>query len=340
MVTKKLYIFIFLLIGHLNIHFNNYSEAIIFDLYGVLFHIPKLSQLSYMGLKDPINYAIRDRKNPANWGHEFARHLENIELDNKLKSQLPEKILPLVYHKPMAPIVYLWQVGQIKSDYALQLALDYIHNLKNISKTERNMLIKTSLAAFDIETRKKLYKPIPEGVELLKKCAQAVDKDNEPKHFLYILSNMDDELINYLIETYPEIFDLFKEYNEITEKFEYRVVYSTARGMAKPEERLFEDFLRYPHPKAKNEKEQYQGGLNPRNCIFIDDQLENILAAQKLGIKSIHCKDFKEVTNELIRAGALKPEKEPCSLRERIAIGAMVGVTAGLSLKAIEYVAR
>ena len=55
------------------------------------------------------------------------------------------------------------------------------------------------------------------------------------------------------------------------------IVISGNCGYAKPERKMYLHILR-THK------------LNPRNCIFIDDQAENIATAKQVGIATIHCK--------------------------------------------------
>ena len=39
--------------------------------------------------------------------------------------------------------------------------------------------------------------------------------------------------------------------------------------------------------------------LNAKECLFIDDNLDNVAAAQKIGIKSIHLKNIDDLSLEL-----------------------------------------
>jgi putative hydrolase of the HAD superfamily len=53
------------------------------------------------------------------------------------------------------------------------------------------------------------------------------------------------------------------------------VVVSGQVGCRKPEPRIFELFLE-------------RSGAAPHSCIFVDDRLENLLTAQKLGFRTVH----------------------------------------------------
>lgn len=65
--------------------------------------------------------------------------------------------------------------------------------------------------------------------------------------------------------------------------FFHNIYYSQVVGMRKPDENIF-------HHIIQNEN------LNTQETLFVDDTLENILIAQKLGFQTIH---FTKPTNEL-----------------------------------------
>ena len=45
--------------------------------------------------------------------------------------------------------------------------------------------------------------------------------------------------------------------------------------------------------------------LNPKECLFIDDQKENLVAAKKLGMKTIHFKSYYDLKDRLRKSGIL-----------------------------------
>ncbi|MCL5438679.1 MAG: HAD family phosphatase [Patescibacteria group bacterium] len=85
-----------------------------------------------------------------------------------------------------------------------------------------------------------------------------------------------------------------KEWVEHCEqKFDYHrlfhsTMYSFEVGICKPELKAFELILK----KLK---------VTPQECIFVDDWLENIKAAKKLNIHTIHFHDPKQLKTELIK---------------------------------------
>lgn len=107
------------------------------------------------------------------------------------------------------------------------------------------------------------YNPIPEGYDLLRECAA--------HHNCYLLSNASKQTIEILQTQYPEIFSLFDG-----------IVTSEHAGYAKPDTRMFhyiiDTFNLYDKP-----------------CIFIDDTLTNITAAEHVGMIGVHWTDGNNV---------------------------------------------
>jgi 2-haloacid dehalogenase len=104
---------------------------------------------------------------------------------------------------------------------------------------------------------------IPAGVELLHEL-----KTNGYK--VYVLSNWDPTSFPLLKAKYPEIFT----YNG-NEMFN-GIMISGNVGMLKPDPAIFAKFLT-------------DFNIQASNAIFIDDTIENVQAAKKIEISSIHC---------------------------------------------------
>lgn len=107
-------------------------------------------------------------------------------------------------------------------------------------------------------------KLIKAGWKFAQECKQA-------GHKLYILSNWDAASFDELKKLYPDAFKIFD--GEII---------SGKVGAIKPDPTIYKILL-----------ETYN--LNPAQTIFIDDQQENIKAAQSLGISTIHCTKKKSL---------------------------------------------
>lgn len=271
-----------------------HGENIIFDIYGVLFHIPTKTKLRLLGLK-PVSYLFIEQKNPAKLRNLFLETLSKVPVPEQLKSRLPQNINAKADDQHMAPIMLLWQANEISYKEALDLTVSYIksQDKETFSDREKELLIGASMAAFDLETRKKIFAPIEKGIKILKRCAAEVDGSGQKKHKLFILSNMDPEMMDHLKSEYPDIFLLFDG-----------IIYSGEKGFLKPDLRIYEEALtRY--------------NLDPRDCIFIDDQIENVEAARLIGITGVLCKNFKTVEQTLESIGIL-PQKKHKPLFESV----------------------
>jgi HAD superfamily hydrolase (TIGR01509 family) len=97
---------------------------------------------------------------------------------------------------------------------------------------------------------------IEEGMEFLQNC-------KEQGHPIYLLSNWDPYSFGKLQERFPELFQLCDG-----------SVISGDCGLLKPDPKIYMTLL-----------EKYN--LQAKDCLFLDDQRENVIAAQKLGITSV-----------------------------------------------------
>jgi len=114
--------------------------------------------------------------------------------------------------------------------------------------------------------------PIPETVTLLNKLKEA------NTHRLYALTNWSDEAFPVALERYSFL-----------QHFEGIVVSGTEKTR-KPFSKIYEIIL-----------ERYQ--IDAGKSIFIDDNFDNVVAAQKLGINGIHFKSTKQLAEDLVKLG-------------------------------------
>lgn len=118
------------------------------------------------------------------------------------------------------------------------------------------------------------FTPIEHGIKILKRCSQFTDLQGN-KHRLFVLSNLDLESLAILKENFPDIFALFDG-----------IVVSGMVNSKKPNPQIFMHLLNTYN-------------LQSHNSIFIDDKIENVIAAKQLGITGIWCDDHKNVEKEL-----------------------------------------
>lgn len=94
----------------------------------------------------------------------------------------------------------------------------------------------------------------------------------EKGYDLYILSNIPQDCYEFL-----------KQYEWF---LRMPGVFSFQEKTIKPEEKIYQILLDRFHLKSED-------------CIFVDDKLENIQAAERLGFTSYHCKDSSQLPKEL-----------------------------------------
>lgn len=233
---------------------------LVFDLFGVIFHIRKWRALRYLGLQQCFKYLITTRKSPF---HEYLLLLD------KLRKEAPSEFQDVVTYKGIyLPATFCkWMKGQCTSEDFLQKALSFIDQLENNGyfKDKEHKQIVDSLLRISIvpEVRINLVYPSNELISL-------VQDATKKGHKCYVLSNIDSELAKLLETTYSNIFQLFSG-----------AVVSCNVELLKPQQEIYEDLLN-----------KYE--LIPQTCYFIDDQQENIETAKHLGM---HTHLFKATKN-------------------------------------------
>ena len=151
-----------------------------------------------------------------------------------------------------------------------------------VSERERELMRRAVEVSFNPDILAAHTYTIEEGIALLKECKDARDENGSPHTFI-VLSNWD-----------PLAFTLFFERNlELFEFFE-AIIVSGFVGMIKPHKDIFEYMLRTYN-------------LDPKDCLFIDDQKANVETARALGIESIlfNRYNYEELREQLVQAAVL-----------------------------------
>ncbi len=241
------------------------KNVIIFDLDGVLCKTNDLQAFYEIGMTVIMQYMVHHGK-PSN-----------------------KKLFDALEHAPAVTTINAFNEGmrlpQIMVDWQCNaqelrdIQDEMINHILNSPLTiiEKNLMINTVLMMTTPEKFIATRQVIPAGIELTRTLKKLGYK-------LYILSNWDPSSFSLLTTQFPEIFkyegqDLFDG-----------IMTSGKTGMIKPNSDIFENCLK----KFK---------INRSQAIFIDDTIENIQAAENLGIKSIHCqnKNIDNVTKQLIQ---------------------------------------
>ncbi len=243
------------------------AHNIIFDLGGTLIEPNTTYLAGKMGVADYSLYSIFDGKNHEDLLYYVFDILSLIEGDQEGDVQvLTDKGIPF------PKVLVSWHEGKISSQEILDEAyeiLDELCEMHYISKGREKTLIKNALnIMLDPEILAHSMIPVRKGKKLLKKIADACDEEGNFCHEIYVLSNWDKQSFANVLQKrdIKELFSVIPA-NHIT--------ISADLGGAKPHKKTFESFL------AKHK-------LKAEECIFIDDQWENLEGAEACGIHAVH----------------------------------------------------
>lgn len=260
------------------------GAAVIFDLGGVLIETDSVAVCWYTGPMKWLYYCAQ-LKSPHSIRDTLYDFLDSIE-------SYPQHT-QIVYDETgrrLPYIMYSWLAGK-RSCSALMDDVQAMLPYYFFNTTERDLFASLSNMIFDPFLFAKTRRFIGEGIMFVKECIMQ-------GHKVYILSNWDPESFVVLQDMHPEFFELFDG-----------IIISGSVGYNKPDDRIYSHLL-----------STYN--LNPQDCIFIDDQPENIIAATDLGIHAILCPkkeilfssrpDF-DVVRKKIRAWLAHHEPSPKS---------------------------
>jgi len=192
----------------------------------------------------------------------------------KMLDKVPAKTTEPMYNqgKKLPQIMVDWMTGRPSSEIKLEV-------LRQIRKSPHSTAIKNLFRSitrlmFDPETLANSQTPIKPMVDLAKKL-----KKNGYK--LYVLSNWETDSFKSLKKQHAELFNMFDG-----------IMISGQEKMGKPNSELYTRLL-----------EKYN--LDCAQCAFIDDEVNNTQAAEKLGIQSIICTNTSSVCKGLINLGVM-----------------------------------
>jgi FMN phosphatase YigB (HAD superfamily) len=252
---------------------------IIWDLSGTLLR-PSPVQLSKQELKDySLVFYLWSGKSEATLVDQLA-----LKVLHTLGEQSgpEEEIIRVHTGEPAPEIICSYVGGLITSQQAwqqIQPAFEswkstHAENAEYFSQIERVMK-----AFFTPEVLARCMEPIAESNELLREIAYHQQKTGRGS--LYILSNWDSESFDLIYEKFrTSVFSHFKR--------EHIVISGDAKAL-KPDPQIYRYFLSKYH-------------LNPSSCFFIDDQPENLIAANHFGIAGAR---FQSQTVQELRAKLL-----------------------------------
>ena len=167
-----------------------------------------------------------------------------------------------------------WLFGSVNGADVAQLISDNIDNPIIASffenDYERLMIKHGATMMLDPEKIALWSKPNPAAVDFIQRChTQGIR--------ILVLSNWDPISFKSLVQTHHNIFGNIKPED---------LFIPASIGYAKPEQEAYQKVLNHTH-------------IDPKNCIFIDDSKNNVIAAQKCGITSILHVDWDQTIAQL-----------------------------------------
>lgn len=250
-------------------------KNIIFDFGGVLITTNKRVSFQHIGIFNVATYCFHHRINPLHLDSclrdKLFTTLDAIAQEHNLCTA---DFYEVAYDEKGNMLPFLmcaWLQGRISGSkiivYAKDSIIDHPEWFACLAEQRiiQNMITMIFTPHYLVNSRTISVA----GIAFIKKC-------KHEGHKIYGLSNWDPESYLLLKAKHPELFDLFDG-----------VIISGHAHANKPHKLIYQTLL-----------EQYH--LDPEQCWFIDDQEENIVAAQKLGINAVTYKScFKKLTKEI-----------------------------------------
>lgn len=258
------------------------QKVLLLDIGGLFLTTSGWEYSKRIGIGNIVKYAVCDFKNPAKMKQIIFRVLNQVEMeeDEDLKPACTTSGDSFPY------ILSAYQAGRITDEEARELAFETFDKLKEegrFASVREADIVKSALTLmFTPEMSAACNKELHDGTKLLEMMANEKDEQGNKKYLIIGLSNWDRHSAAIVKEAYPHIFKHFDH-----------VYFSGDIGTIKPNHEA------YDHPVKKHD-------ISKDNCVFLDDQQENITAAKEYGIKhAILYKNAGQAQKELQELGIL-----------------------------------
>ena len=244
---------------------NTPKRNLMWDLGNTLVKVDDFSFARHLGLVDVLIYSLINQTHPKKILKRSLDFLDTIRCppNTACSTTLEGRTLP--------PIVCDWLAGKVTSCEILndnENPFPFAVPDNFFSSNQEERLVKNLLKTIaSPEVFATCVKVIDDALSLLKECAQQIDPQGTPIHTLFIFSNWDKMSYEQLIQSAhtQDLFSYFKPSNRVI---------SGLTGYIKPDNKAFFYVI-----------DTYN--LVPSECILIDDQEENIRAAQRNGLQGI-----------------------------------------------------
>lgn len=246
-------------------------KAIIFDIHGVLFEEDSVAFAKKVGLGAISSYTVSHWKNPVNTCLDALEHMSK-DAKHKTSTKFTFK------NRQMPRCIVEWQCGKrCYQDVHAELGSywDNLHAKKYFRSTKEREITESVLrTALDPEAFTQISKPIDATLRLAKELKARGYK-------LYMTGNMPKEPYDIMLKAHPEMTQIFDG-----------IHVSANTGLVKPNSAVFTHI-------AKAHK------LNPHDCLVLDDEKENIVAAEKIGMQAVLFTSAKQAQKIMKKRGIL-----------------------------------
>lgn len=242
-------------------------KAIVFDLVGVLFNVNKFKAMKSIGIFKIIWCFIRNRRSPFDF-YVHTLNLMRLHVPGEYQEQY-------TFNGTLLPnTIGLWQRGALtikQTQLKIKSNFDALEESGHVKTSDKKLLITMANMMIDPAITLAIMQPDRAMIALINNLKTHSSAQ------IYLLSNIDAETFALLSLHYDSIFSLFDG-----------MVTSYNTGLMKPHAPIFNHLL-----------EIHQ--LHPHECLFIDDQAENIATAQQLGFDAIHRHKKTNITDEFLK---------------------------------------
>lgn len=239
------------------------ADNFIFDLGGVLIDTDSKASLSCIGAKNIAQCIFHLKKSPFAINNHLKKKLFETLNETAWIYSLDNKSYEVAYDEYGNSLPFLmcaWLSGLMSSADIRYYVLSAIeeHPEWFDHSSEKQAIINIATMIFTPEQFVQTRKIYTEGIRFIKACKRK-------GHKIYALSNWDAESFELLKQKFPQLFELFDG-----------IIISGSSNTVKPCATIYQHLLTCYN-------------LNPHKCWFIDDQKENIVAANNAGIHGIVC---------------------------------------------------
>ena len=255
-------------------------KVLIWDLGGVLFSNSKLTYVNSIGFRPIVSYMMNERTAPWKFSGTIKRRVFEVLNTVRIEGHVIDDGACIPGGIAMPPVLWAFQAGLIEADECIKRAEEALTELhikayfKN--PAEKELIYRIICATFTPALSVASCGVRTETMKIIRHLSSQRHADGTKKYRLFVLSNWDPWSFAHIRKKFSRELSFFDD-----------VIISGDIQLMKPMHQIFNHVLE----KHKIEKEE---------CVFIDDQPENIEGARAFGIKyPIHFKNSMSLRQQL-----------------------------------------